>query len=535
MSPSSNSLRASDSQPLALLLVDDEPAVLQALRRLLLGESDHVYTAETGAQALACLEQTRIDVVISDIRMPGMRGTELLARIAACWPDTSRIALTGGADMADAVEAINNGGIFRWVSKPWEPDELRRTVREAAERAHKIQSTRRRLQLPARPHQGDERVPHTIKRFFKGESLFREGSPGHQVHFIRVGKVELSMEHEGRRILIDTRGAGDSVGVTAPILNIGRSLTAIAVELTETFCITQAVVEDMLARGDPLLATMMRSMAEQSRHALRLLAMRNPIVNPIESAACALDLMARAASPKASSGVSLALAAVRLPQDEVIEMLSAVTGMVRLSAQALLGQLASLNLVGTDGARNVYVRPGEVLAAARKLSASHGDALMAGLRAESELMTLEELASLVGVEKAVIHAKMKEGELPEELWAFKKSATLHIVNEKGRELFRERTPRPAGAPGDISDILALDRDTLGRALSRIDPDRLAMLLKGQRSELRERALAALSKRNQAVVLEAMEGIETVDEVQVAQIGAESIERIRAPKAGAAAD
>jgi DNA-binding NtrC family response regulator len=96
----------SAARPIRLLLVDDEPAVLQSLRRSLAAESYQVHTAESGAQALECLERICIDVVLSDIQMPGMRGTELLARVATRWPDTSRIALTGTADMADAITAI---------------------------------------------------------------------------------------------------------------------------------------------------------------------------------------------------------------------------------------------------------------------------------------------------------------------------------------------------------------------------------------------------------------------------------------------
>ncbi|BEU96150.1 response regulator [Acidovorax sp. DW039] len=117
-----------------VLCVDDEPSILSALKRVLRSEDCKVLQAGSGAEALTLLEQNPVDVVVSDMRMPGMDGAELLAQVRARWPGTSRILLTGYADMKATIAAINEGQIYRYIHKPWDETELRLTVRQAAER-----------------------------------------------------------------------------------------------------------------------------------------------------------------------------------------------------------------------------------------------------------------------------------------------------------------------------------------------------------------------------------------------------------------
>lgn len=119
-----------------VLCVDDEPSILSALKRVLRAEDCKVLQAGSGQEALALMEQQAVDVVVSDMRMPGMDGAALLAQVRARWPDTARILLTGYADMKATVTAINEGQIYRYIHKPWDETELRLTVRQAAERRH---------------------------------------------------------------------------------------------------------------------------------------------------------------------------------------------------------------------------------------------------------------------------------------------------------------------------------------------------------------------------------------------------------------
>ena len=114
-----------------ILLVDDEPAVLQGLQRLLHGDFD-TETAVEGKGALILLENNGpYAVVMSDMRMPHMDGAELLATIKLRAPDTVRIMLTGNADIQTAVHAVNQGNIFRFLTKPCEKELLATTLTAA--------------------------------------------------------------------------------------------------------------------------------------------------------------------------------------------------------------------------------------------------------------------------------------------------------------------------------------------------------------------------------------------------------------------
>ena len=117
--------------PEKILIVDDELAILKAFQRTFGHESYEIFTASSGKEALELLEKEDIDVVISDQQMPEMTGTELLATIAQIYPNTIGIMLTGYPSLNNAMEAINRGEVFRFLTKPWNDIELEIAIREA--------------------------------------------------------------------------------------------------------------------------------------------------------------------------------------------------------------------------------------------------------------------------------------------------------------------------------------------------------------------------------------------------------------------
>lgn len=121
-----------------VLLVDDEERILRSLG-LLLRMQYQVFATSDGHEALEILKREKIHVLISDQRMPIMTGSELLRRARDIAPDTVRILLTGYADADAALEAVNEGEIFRYITKPWGPKELRDTIAQAAEIAVKME------------------------------------------------------------------------------------------------------------------------------------------------------------------------------------------------------------------------------------------------------------------------------------------------------------------------------------------------------------------------------------------------------------
>ncbi len=121
------------SKKLKILVVDDEPDNLDLLYRTFRRDFQ-VLKADSGINALEVLAaEGEVAVIISDQRMPEMKGTEFLSKTVPQFPDTVRIILTGFTDIEDLVEAINAGQVYKYITKPWDPGELKAVVQRAAE------------------------------------------------------------------------------------------------------------------------------------------------------------------------------------------------------------------------------------------------------------------------------------------------------------------------------------------------------------------------------------------------------------------
>ncbi|MGS2718506.1 response regulator [Eionea flava] len=121
----------SNEKKYSVLFVDDEKRILTALRSIFRREYT-VYIANGGEEALAILAENKIDVIVSDQRMPNMLGHELLAKVHQRYPKTMRLLLTGFMDKEAIIKTINEGEIYRFINKPWRNDDIHKTIAEAA-------------------------------------------------------------------------------------------------------------------------------------------------------------------------------------------------------------------------------------------------------------------------------------------------------------------------------------------------------------------------------------------------------------------
>ena len=132
-----------DDKRHTILFVDDERPVLKALKRSFIDENYRILTAEDAQQAFDLLSRNRISLIISDFRMPGMNGTEFLASVRKRDPDIIRILLTGAADAKTVMAAIDEGILYKYITKPWDDDELIIAVRLAIAQYDLIRENKR--------------------------------------------------------------------------------------------------------------------------------------------------------------------------------------------------------------------------------------------------------------------------------------------------------------------------------------------------------------------------------------------------------
>lgn len=133
-------------EPVKILCVDDERNVLRALERIFLDDDYEIVLANSGEEGLAALKDGgRFQIIISDYRMPVMNGVQFLTQVYETFPDTVRIVLSGYADAAAIVSAINEGHIYKFIPKPWNDEELRVTIANSLERYFLLKKNRQLL------------------------------------------------------------------------------------------------------------------------------------------------------------------------------------------------------------------------------------------------------------------------------------------------------------------------------------------------------------------------------------------------------
>jgi DNA-binding NtrC family response regulator len=167
-----------DTETLTILFVDDEPAVIRAISRVVIAQTPfNVLTATSGEEALGLMRTSNVDVLVSDIDMPQMTGLELVRLASREFPSTLRILLTGAATMDRAVNAINEGEVVRFFTKPFDSDRFIGALGELGERILRL---RRERQAEAQRERRDEFL-RWIEDRYPGALTFERSENGEVV------------------------------------------------------------------------------------------------------------------------------------------------------------------------------------------------------------------------------------------------------------------------------------------------------------------------------------------------------------------
>lgn len=218
-----------------IIFVDDEISVLKSLNRLFMDEPYETLIFNKPDDALKKIEELLPAVVISDQRMPEMKGTDLLQRVREISPETIRIILTGYADTNAAIAAINDGNVFRFISKPWENDEIKTTIRQAVEH-HRLVVDNRELTLLSQKQNEElrdmnqkleDRVEKRTRELRQSENNLKEtlsklrktlGATIHAIEQIVENRDPYTAGHQ-RRVSNLARAIATEMGLSADQIN----------------------------------------------------------------------------------------------------------------------------------------------------------------------------------------------------------------------------------------------------------------------------------------------------------------------------
>jgi putative nucleotidyltransferase with HDIG domain len=232
-----------------IMVVDDEPANLRLLERLFRRDYQ-VLTAASGKEALQLLEQHDVALLITDQRMPGMTGIELLKRTAEFRPHMVRMVLTGYTDIGALVEAINCGQVYKYVTKPWNNDDLRITVGRAV--AH-FETNKSRHELELANRRLSVRLQEMTRAVVRSISDALEAKDEHVYgHARRVSGYAVAT---GRRMRLDTATL-EQIALAAVLHDVGKIGTPDALLLKPTPLTEEerAVMQTHSERGARMLA-----------------------------------------------------------------------------------------------------------------------------------------------------------------------------------------------------------------------------------------------------------------------------------------
>jgi len=228
------------NEPIRILFVDDEERILRSLALQFRREYE-VLTESDPRRALERLKNERVQIIVSDQRMPQMSGAELLAQAREIAPDTLRILLTGYSDLDAAVEALNSGGIFRYLTKPWDQQEMAFTLRQAAQiAARQLQAPKASAAIPPAALNvllldEDTSTLDVVAEFCVagGHRLLRAASLSDAVMLLNSQPIDL--------LVSDLQVAGED---TAPLLkSLAQAHPGLLSLVVTPFCDTQALLK----------------------------------------------------------------------------------------------------------------------------------------------------------------------------------------------------------------------------------------------------------------------------------------------------
>ncbi|KVU49431.1 cAMP-binding protein [Burkholderia ubonensis] len=391
-----------------------------------------------------------------------------------------------------------------------------------------------------------------------GEVIYSEGFGGEAViYLIAEGKVELSTRCDEKKVVVATLGRGEFFGESALLAAEPRGNTAKALTFCQLTVVPAEVLDDEIGRVSALLRHIVRTMIRRVKRKDDQLATYThaDFLPGVLSYAHVLSLMA--GGERRGGGDAWARRPMQayaeqasVPLADVIRKCRAVAGHSRPHVMAMLKRMEKLNLVTIEAAQAEQLSGGaaDYAASADARQVVTFDAaritdraqqvadheLDLSISSELELIELADLESLIGVEKKLLLNKLSQGEIADEVFAFRKSKVLNYVEQKGVAYFTRRNVRRGGELNALEDLAWVDQRTLFEVVSAFDTYDLAKLLASADDQaVVDRLFSVMTETRRNEVSWVMRRDIKIDPVEVGDIEQRLLDAVRALKAPAA--
>ena len=381
------------------------------------------------------------------------------------------------------------------------------------------------LPMPVGPDEG-----FTQQRFYAGDVLYTEGMPGHHLYVIKDGSVDIYMVREEKRVVVETLGPGQCFGVATQPVQGRRGNNAAARSYCELYLVGYETLERELGETPKFTRGLLRSLVERLAVAHELIATRVNYQPDILVYAQLLNLLGiaevgRTKNELRSTAAQPVLASPLLT--DVFVQARALLGHSDVHIRNSITKLLMLHLIRIDdekgNGKRVIFSPKDIVVQARRIVADHTDTE----KVDYEYVSVDEFAAMVDVDRSLLLKKLAGSEFAEDIFTFRKSEILRLLNDKGRKFFSDRKIKTPDQFTDVEDLAFADQKSLFDAVSRCDLYDLAKLLRTVEDEaLRDKLLACLARNKREEVLQDMAELGEVDPMETLQTGKALVAAVR---------
>lgn len=368
----------------------------------------------------------------------------------------------------------------------------------------------------------DEDDHFTQQRFYAGDVIYTEGMYSSHMYVIKEGEVDFYVIREEKRVVIRILGKGQCFGMDARLLNSGRATNASARTYCELYLVENEKLDEELHRLPKLMRGVLCTLAKQSTVDNELIATRINYQPDILIYAQLLYLIgiADVGKQKIDAEAAHSHSVLAKPMlSDVFVSARVLFGHADVHIRESIGKLVMLHLVRiadeNGNGKRVIFAPKDIMGQARMVSRSHKD----HGRLDYEYINVDEFSALVDVDRATLLKKLGSSEFAQDIFTFRKSEIMRILNDKGRKFFSDRKIKSPQDFNDISDIEFADSKSIFDVISRCDIYDLAKLISTiEDDNIKDKIMACLSRSKREELESEISTLNQVDPTDVQQIG-----------------